>query len=170
MMTIISCCHNSSSVEYTFLTFPLLQIHYDTLIRHENFQFFNWFPFFGISYYHFIIEQSAPNCSKWVYMFHKFSGGTPLQDIFRFLIATHSHAWLMYSLIESFAIIIVILSPVCALLSSSVQYTTKFLVKAYPWRHVQVPESKMILTDRKICFDCYDIIFRMCLVILSKWK
>ena len=77
MMTNISCCHNSSSVEYTFLTFPLLQIHYDTLIRHESFQFFNWFPFFWISYYHFIIEQSAPNCSKWVYLFNKFPGGTP---------------------------------------------------------------------------------------------
>ena len=32
----------------------------------------------------FIIEKNAPKCSKWVYLFHNFPGGTPLQDIFSF--------------------------------------------------------------------------------------
>ena len=31
-----------------------------------------------------IIEQNAPKCSKLVYLFHNFPGGTPLQDIFSF--------------------------------------------------------------------------------------
>ena len=55
--------------------------------------FFFCFFFFGLLRPFFIIEQNAPKCSKWVYLFHNIPGGTPLQDIFRgFFIATHSHA------------------------------------------------------------------------------
>ena len=57
--------------------------------------------------------------------------------------------------------LVIIISPV---------HSIKFLVTAYPLRHVQVPESIMILTNRKICFDYYDIKSRICLAILSKWK
>ena len=63
-----------------------------------------------------------------------------------------------YCDIKSSMCLVIIISPV---------HSTKFLVTAYPLRHVQVPESIMILTNRKICVNCYGMKSHMCLAILK---
>ena len=56
------------------------------LVPHRSgmrvFSFLTDFHFLGSPKTIFIIEQTAPKCSKWVYLFHNFPGGIPLQDIF----------------------------------------------------------------------------------------
>ena len=61
--------------------------------RHESFQFFNWFPFFLSPKTIFIIDQYAPKCSKWVFLFQNFPGYPPAKYFQFFFITIHSHAW-----------------------------------------------------------------------------